>query len=540
MRFDYIIVGAGSAGCVLANRLSEDPGVSVLLMEAGGKDRKLEIHVPAAYTKLHRSKVDWAYSTVPQAHVNHRRMFQPRGKTLGGSSSTNCMAYIRGNRLDYDDWEAQGNPGWGYDSVLPYFKKSEHNEQLNNEFHGQGGPLNVTRAQSWRSPYAEAFVQACQTAGIAPNKDFNGAQQDGAGFFQFTIQNGQRCSTARAFLRPVRQRPNLTILTQAHSQKIILEQGRAVGIAYLHKGRHQKEVRAEKEVILSAGAFASPQLLMLSGIGPQAHLESVGIDPLLDLPGVGQNLQDHLICGVSILGNEGYKGLNTAETLGNFARFFLGKKGPLTNSPLEANAFYRTQAGLDRPDMQLHFAPAHGTDMHDYDSFPKKVDGCTVLPTLLGPKSKGEVRLASSDPMQAPLIDPRYFSEKEDLDTMMEGMKKAREILLSNAFDPLRKAFHFPQNYQDDQALLEHMLEKVETCYHPVGTCKMGQDEMAVVDENLRLRGISGLRVVDASIMPDVVRGNTNAPVIMIAEKAADLIKGRTLEQVADKKTVNA
>jgi choline dehydrogenase len=512
-----------------------------LLLEAGGKDRKFEIHAPAAYSRLHNSKVDWAFRTLPQAHLNNRVMQQPRGKVLGGCSSTNCMAYVRGNKKDYDDWAALGNPGWSYEEVLPYFRKSESNEQFSDAFHGQGGPLNVTHAKEHVTPLGHAFVKACQEQGIPANPDFNGAHQEGAGLFQFTIKDFRRHSTAAAFLKPAMRRPNLKIITHAYAEKVLLEEGLegliATGLVYRKKNK-SFQVFAEQEVILSAGAFNSPHLLMLSGIGPADQLSAQGVELRLDLPGVGQNLQDHLIVPICSRCNQSIT-YNSAETLGNLTRYLLFKKGPFTASPLEACAFAHTRPGLDRPDIQFHFAPAHGTDMHDLDQIPKGDDGYSILPTLLTPKSRGEVRLQSADPQVPIAIDPRYVSDPEDMQTLLKGMRMARDMMLSQAFDPYRVEICFPQQHDSDEALLEHIRQKVETCYHPVGTCKMGQDEMAVVDEELRVRGVHGLRVADASIMPRIVAGNTNAPVIMIAEKAADLIKGRQKDSEATRKKLD-
>lgn len=527
MSFDYIIVGAGSAGCVLAHRLSENPAHQVLLLEAGGSDKRFNIQTPAAYSKLHYSKVDWAFKTVPQPQFDDREMHQPRGKVLGGCSSTNAMAYIRGNRKDYDDWAALGNKGWSYEEVLPYFKKGEHNEQFDNAYHGKDGPLNVTHANVYQTPLGKAFVKACREKGIPKNPDFNGEQQEGAGLFQFTIKDGKRHNTVSAYLHEVKKRPNLTIITKAYSEKIILEEGEnglaAKGIVF-RKGGKKYEVGARKEVILSAGAFNSPHLLMLSGIGPKDQLDKFGIEVQKELPGVGQNLQDHLITAMCSRCNQAIS-FNSAETVGNLAKYLFGKKGPFTASPLEACAFVKTKEGLDRPDIQLHFAPAHGTDMHDVKTIVKGDDGYTILPTLITPKSVGEVRLQSADPAVPISIDPRYASHTDDMETLLKGMQLARELLLSEAFAPYRIGICFPEKYDTDEDLLAHIRAKTETCYHPVGTCKMGHDDMAVVDDQLCVHGVTGLRVIDASIMPKIVAGNTNAPVIMIAEKGADLIK---------------
>lgn len=539
MTFDYIIVGAGSAGCVLANRLSADPAISVLLLEAGGPDKKMEIHIPAAYTKLNRTEVDWAFWTEPQPHVDNRVMFQPRGKTLGGCSSTNAMAYVRGNREDYNDWAKLGNTGWGYDDVLPYFICSEHNEQidqLNPAYHGTEGPLNVTFATRFQTPLARAFVAACREQGIPENHDYNGAEQEGASFFQFTIKEGKRHSAATAFLKPILNRSNLTVVTHAHTTQLRFAGNRVTGVEF---SRHEKDTEtatATREVILSAGAFASPQLLMLSGIGPADELKRHGIPVRKVLPGVGQNLQDHVFVGVSSLcsqpvsSNHHLTPINQVKALIQYALF---KKGPMTISPLEANAFFRSERATDRPDIQFHFAPVHigddyKADFYDLTTFPT-TDGYTILPTLIKPQSRGTVTLRSANPMDAPVIDPHYLEAEADRETLLTGMKKAIAIMESPAFAPYCERLITPPNRATDAAIMEHVRRQLETVYHPVGTCKMGTDEMAVVDSALRVHGIEGLRVVDASIMPTIVSGNTNAPVIMIAEKAADLILGKTM-----------
>ncbi len=541
MTFDYIIIGAGSAGCVLANRLSEDPDNHVLLLEAGGPDKKMEIHIPAAYSKLNRTNVDWGFETEPQPQVLNRKMYLPRGKTLGGSSSTNAMAYVRGNRADYDEWAALGNQGWDYDSVLPYFKKSEHNEQIDNQYHGKDGLLNVTYAQVFRTPVADAFVKACVEKGVPENHDCNGAEQTGAGLLQFTIKEQKRCSTAVAFLRPILHRPNLKIITQAHTQRILIENDRAVGVEFLTAKNTTEKAYADKEVILSAGAFQSPQLLMLSGIGESEALKRHRIEVKKNLPGVGKNLQDHLFTGVSALStvptaNDALKPLNQIKGLINYLLF---KKGPLTISPLEAAAFMKINEGTDPVDLQLHFAPVHfgndgKADFYNPDTFPH-VSGYTVLPTLLKPKSIGYVGLRSANPLDAPLIDPRFLTAEEDLHTLLKGTKKALEIMEATAFAGCRKEIILPLHRSSDDELILHIKTVLETVYHPVGTCKMGTDEMAVVDPQLRVKGIEGLRVADASIMPRIIAGNTNATCIMIGEKAADMIlgtnavKGRTI-----------
>lgn len=541
MTFDYIIIGAGSAGCVLANRLSTDPTTSVLLLEAGGPDTKMEIHIPAAYTKLHGSTVDWGFWTEPQSELDGRRMYQPRGKTLGGCSSTNAMAYVRGNALDYDAWAAMGNQGWRYQDVLPYFIRSEHNEQydqLDSHYHGKSGPLNVTYATRFQTPLAGAFVTACNQVGIPSNPDYNGADQEGAGLFQFTIKEGRRHSAASAFLKPVLNRPNLKVVTHAHTKQVLIQQDRATGVEFRTGKNVTQQAMARKEIILSAGAFQSPQLLMLSGIGPVDALRSVGIPVKKELPGVGQNLQDHVFTGVSSLssrrGSSANFHLKPLNQLKALAQYFLNKTGPMTIGPIEAVAFLKTEPALSQPDIQLHFVPVHfgnddKTDIYNLDTYPH-TDGYTVLPTLLKPKSRGYISLRSNNPFDAPVIQPNYFVEEEDRRVLISGLRKAIDVMQADAFRTYSVGISIPTDCSSDEALWQHIVAKVETVYHPVGTCRMGpdSDEMSVVDDTLRVRDIDGLRVVDASVMPTIVSGNTNAPVIMIAEKAADLILGKT------------
>lgn len=530
--YHYIIIGAGSAGCVLANRLSADPSHSVLLIEAGGPDKKMEIHIPAGYGKLHRSEVDWGFETEPQEAVLNRRIYLPRGKTLGGSSSTNAMAYVRGNPADYDDWAAAGNPGWAYRDVLPYFIRSEHNQDIHNAYHGDRGELQVEYPKGFRTPFGEAFVEACVQNGFADNPDFNGARQEGVGLLQLTTQNGKRHSAASAFLRPVLQRKNLQVITHAQVRRIILHNDKATAVEFSRKGGSSLQIiHASKEIILSAGAFASPQLLMLSGIGDPDVLQRAGVACLHELRGVGRNLQDHLFYGVSALATV-QKGLNhrisPLNQLKDLARFLLTQKGAMSVGPLEAMAFGSTSASPDRVDFQFHFVPLYlgadyRTDIYDLTTFPR-ADGFTILPTLLRPQSRGYVTLRSDNPFDAPIIQPHFLSVEADMALLVEAGKKAMEVMQAAAFDPYRKQITLPPDSSSDEGFLQHIRQHLETVYHPVGTCKMGRDEEAVVDARLRVHGLEGLRVIDASIMPTIVSGNTNAPVYMIAEKGADMV----------------
>jgi choline dehydrogenase len=532
MRYDYIIIGAGSAGCVLAHRLSENPQYKVLLIEAGAKDTKPEIHIPAAYTKLNRTSVDWAFYTEPQEHLQNRRLFQPRGKTLGGSSSTNAMAYVRGNAEDYNDWASMGCEGWSFEDVLPYFLKSEHNEdyeKLDKRFHRQGGLLNVRSAYLHHS-VSENFIEACIEKGIPFNSDFNGERQEGVNFFQFTIKNQKRHSTATAFLKPAIHRPNLHVLTKTHVHKILIKEHQAFGVEVLIKNQTQK-IYCDKEVILSAGAFGSPQILMLSGIGEAEYLKKLGIEVKKDLVGVGRNLQDHCLAIVSSTSkvNTANHDLKWHNQIKGILEYVFLKKGVATGSPLEANAFLKTQSDLDRPDMQFHFVPAHlgdyGVDMYNLSEYPT-TNGYSILATLLKPESRGYVSIRSKNPLDNPVIQPNYMKSEKDRNTLIAGVKKAYEVLQANAFEKVRKEVYFPKNINDNDAAWEHIQKTLECVYHPVGTCKMGteNDEMSVVNSRLQVKGIKNLRVVDASIMPTITTGNTNAPVIMIAEKAADMI----------------
>lgn len=530
MSYDYLIIGAGSAGCVLANRLSEDPSCSVLLIEAGGKG-PLHLNIPGAYGILHRSKVDWGFHTEPQLQVNNRSLYIPRGKVLGGCSSTNAMAYVRGNSGDYNEWSALGNKGWSYDEVLPYFKKSEQHELFGEPYHSRQGLLPVSFAKS-PSPLSRIFLEACEECGIPRNEDYNGANQSGAGMLQYTIKKNKRQSTAVAFLFPVLYRKNLKVLTNTLVKQILLEKEKAIGVEVVTGNSISEKILCNKEVIVSAGAVKSPQLLLLSGIGERNQLENAGIDLKLELPGVGNNLQDHIWTFTGNLSNistanHDLKPLMMMKGLFNYLFF---KKGAFANSPIETNAFLKTDPASDRPDIQFHFAPFHTgddykTDLYNIQSIPK-TNGFTILAILLHPESKGTVTVKSKDPNDHPILQPNFLRSDKDRKTLLSGLKKAMEVADAKAFRKYSpEGLHHPLRGSSDEQLMEHIRKSLETLYHPVGTCKMGNDEQAVVNDRLEVHGISGLRVIDASIMPTIVSGNTNAASIMIGEKGADLVK---------------
>ncbi|MFD9888403.1 GMC family oxidoreductase [Amycolatopsis sp. NPDC059027] len=518
--YDYVIVGAGSAGCVLANRLSEDPSARVLLLEAGGEDTADEIHIPAAFAALFKTKWDWNYETVEQKHTG-KTSYWPRGKTLGGCSSINAMIYIRGNRADYDAWrDEHGAEGWGFDDVLPYFKRAEGNQRFGGPLHGTDGPLHV-EDRRFTHELSHAWVDSAVTWGLKRNDDFNGETQDGAGLYQVTCKKGARWSTADAYLRPALTRPNLTVRTCAQATRVVFSGTRATGVSYLDAGV-EKIAHAAAEVLLCGGAINSPQLLMLSGVGPAEHLREFGIDVVAALPGVGENLHDHPASPV-IWSTRGTTDLVDAATPAGLVRYQLTKRGPLASNVGEAGGFMSTMDGMAAPNMQFHVAP---TLFYDNGLREPTVPGFTSATTLVDVASRGRLRLKSANPLWKPLIDPAYYADPADMEATLAGLRTLMEIAKSGPLARfLDKPFLPDRSELDEDALIEHVRANTQTLYHPVGTCSMGNGEQAVVDPALRVRGVDGLRVVDASIMPIVPRGNTNAPTIMVAEKAADLIR---------------
>ena len=552
--FDFIILGAGSAGCVLANRISENNNYKVCLIEAGSKDSDPRLHIPVGFAFLGdgKGKYNWGYETEPQKEfekvvvtepqremvdsaggvhkvnaesLDHRRGYQPRGKTLGGSSSINAMLYVRGHRWDYDHWSELGNNGWSYDEVLPYFIKAEHNEILDDEFHGQNGPLNVTKIRHENRPTKDFVETGSKIFGY--NDDFNGENQEGIGFYQTTQKDGKRCSAAKAYLVPCLDRENLTVMTETNVNKIIIENNKAIGVECVNNKGEFFTINSNKEVLLSSGAFGSPQILLRSGIGPSNEIIKHNIEHVHDLPGVGKNLQDH----IDYLSVHRY---NSMELIGfslksifykfplEILKYIFAKVGMFTSTVAEAGGFIKSNDEIDIPDMQLHFAPAMVVD-HGRKSVWGHGLSCHVC--LLRPKSRGEVTLNSSDPNDDPKIDPKFLSHPDDMRALVEGYKKMMMILNE---EPVSKytSNHVerPIDLNNDKDIEQAIREEADTVYHPVGTCKMGNDDMSVVDEKLKVYGIDGLRVVDASIMPTLIGGNTNAPTIMIGEKASDMI----------------
>jgi choline dehydrogenase len=523
--FDYVIVGAGSAGCVLANRLSADGKNSVLLLEAGPKDTNLWIHVPLGYGKLFKEKtVNWMYQTEPEPELGGRQVFQPRGKVLGGSSSINGLLYVRGQHEDYDRWRQHGNSGWGYDDVLPYFKKAENQQRGADDFHGVGGPQPVSDL-GHPDPLSAAFIDAAAETGLPVNPDFNGASQEGAGFFQTTTRGGRRASTAVAYLRPAKSRSNLQVETAALAQRIPFEGRRARAVEY-RQGGVLRTARARKEILVSGGAYNSPQLLQLSGVGPAELLKQHGIDVVLDAPGVGNDLQDHLQvrlvtrCAQRVTLNDILN--HPVRRIMAGARYAVFRTGPLTIAAGTSGAFFKTNPRLASPDVQIHFLPFStdkmGEKLHSFSGFSASV-------CQLRPESRGSLRIRSADPTAPPEIRINYLAIETDRTAFVEGIKILRKILAAPALKPFVAEEVEPgPKISSDEEILNFCRQRGSTVYHPTSTCRMGNDPLAVVDQRLRVRGIEGLRVVDASIMPDLMSGNTNAPTIMIAEKASDMI----------------
>ena len=553
-KYDFIILGAGSAGCVLANRLSENPEFSVCLIEAGSKDKDPRLHIPIGFAFLgDKTKYNWAYETEPQKEFakvtveepeaavvdsaggvhkvpstseDHRRGYQPRGKTLGGSSSINAMLYVRGHKWDYDHWADLGNEGWSYKDVLPYFIKAEHNEEHDNEFHGKNGPLNVSEIRH-KNRFVDDFVKAGSSL-YKFNEDFNGEDQEGFGFYQTTQKDGKRCSAAKAYIVPALERDNLTVLTDTNVNKILIENNSATGVECIDSNNETITLNASKEVILSSGAFGSPQILLRSGIGPENEITKHGIEHLVDLPGVGKNLQDH----IDILSVHKY---NAMDLIGfslksifykfplEILKYIFKKTGMFTSTIAEGGAFIKTRDDLEIPNIQLHYAPAM---VIDHGRTSVWGHGMSCHSCLLRPKSRGEVTLKSSDPFDDPSIDPKFLSHPDDMQDMIDGYKKMMEVLNTEPFTKyIKEHTQTPIDVNNDKEIEQVLRAEADTVYHPVGTCKMGNDDMSVVDSNLKVRNVNGLRVVDASIMPTLIGGNTNAPTIMIGEKASDLIK---------------
>ena len=524
--FDYIVIGGGAGGCAVAGRLSEDPAVSVCLLEAGKSDDQTLVKVPFCTALMLPTPINnWAFDTVPQPGLNGRRGYVPRGRALGGSTSINAMVYTRGHPWDYDHWAALGNKGWSWQDVLPYFRKSEHNENFKDEYHGQGGPLNVANLRSM-NPFQEIYREAARQTGFKLIDDFNGADQEGIGIYQVMQKNGERWNAARAYLAPhLASRPNLTVITQARARRILFTGKRASAVEFLQGGA-SISFQAKREVILTAGALQSPQLLMLSGVGTGAELQQFGIPVIHDLPGVGKNLQDHPdyifnyraksldLLGISLGG-----GLQMMKEIGRYRR---ERTGMMTSNGAEGGGFLRRFPDSLAPEFQLHFVvgmiDSHARKLHLGHGY-----SCHIC--LLRPKSVGTVSLASADPVAAPNIDPKFFDHPDDLDAMVDGFKLTRKLMDAPVLANLRSGELYSAGIHSDDAIREEIKARSDTIYHPVGTCKMGIDAMAVVDSRLRVHGLDGLRVVDASIMPTLIGGNTTAPTLMIGEKAAEMIR---------------
>ncbi len=523
--YDYIVIGAGSAGCVLASELSRNADHRVLVIEAGRWDWSPMIHMPAGIQSLiEGTSYNWAFKTVPQKHMNDRRMFIPQGKAIGGTSSINGMIYIRGSRQDYDNWARQGCTGWSYEDVLPVYKRLEANTRIRDQFHGNDGPLNVTDF-SYRNPLTQVFLQACSEIGIPKNDDFNGIQQYGAGYFQHTVKNGRRLSAARAFLHPARRsHQNLDVCANTVVSRILVERQRAVGVEII-ENKARKIIRATREVIVSAGAFNSPKMLLLSGIGPADELRPLGVPVVHDLPGVGKGLQDHLDAATLYRASTPLTYDRDARFPRKYlhgARYLLSRSGPVSSSGCEAVAYTKSEPGLEQPDISVHFLPAWVIE-HGFRK--ESGGGITLHNNNMRPLSRGEVKLASGDPYEAPLIDPNYMADPVDMKKMIACVRIGREIMESNAFKPyVAGPYDPPITVKSDEEILAYVRQSAETDYHPVGSCRMGIDQTAVVDPRLRVHGLDGLRVIDSSIMPALIGGNTNAATIMIGAKGAEMI----------------
>ena len=523
--YDYVVVGAGSGGCVVAARLSEDPSVSVCLIEDGGPDTSPLVNVPAAAAALVPSKIcNYGYETVPQPGLLGRRGYQPRGRVLGGSSAINAMCYIRGQAEDFDEWAAQGATGWGWNDVLPYFKASENNERGADDWHGVGGPLNVAD-QRTTSPATQMFVQACVDQGLYENPDFNGARQDGAGLYQVTQKDGRRHSASRAYLHPAMARPNLTILTRTRALRLITEGSRATGVEIADTKGRKRTLHAAQGVICAGGVFGTPQFLMLSGIGRADDLKALGITPTLNLSGMGQNLHDHpdytLLYTSKHPDLYGIDGAGAWRNLSSINRYRATGQGPLATNYAEGGAFFSTK-GEARPDVQLHFVPGMVEDHARKMAIGR---GFTSHVCVLRPTSRGSFKLASADPRVAPLIDPNFLATDHDIQVLLDGFRQMREMMEGPAMAPLRGVERHTKGLSSDADLIQTLRARADTVYHPVSTCRMGSDEEAVCTPDLRLKGMDNVWVADASVMPSVVSGNTNAPTIVIGERAAEFIR---------------